>query len=95
MTLVSTRQILLVAALSAVVAAPLGALPAVAQDRGGVDITIQKGPSYLNTRQTPNPGSSSRAAYDTSAVYQPFQSQRNSISFSRYPLPSSFTLPGY
>lgn len=94
MTLISTRKIVLVAALSAAVAAPLGALPAVAQDRG-VSVTIRKGPTYLNTRQTPNPGSATRAAYDTSAVYQPFQSQRNSISFSRYPLPSSFSVPGY
>ncbi|MFC3691482.1 hypothetical protein [Chenggangzhangella methanolivorans] len=94
MTLRTTRKIFLLAAVAAVAAAPLGAAPAFAQDRG-VAITIQKGPSYLNTRQTPKPGSATRAAYDTSAVYQPFQSQRNSISFSRYPLPSSFTLPGY
>lgn len=94
MTFGSTRKIFFVAAVSAVVAAPFGAMPAFAQD-SGVSVTIRKGPSYLNTRTTPNPGSTSRAYYDTSAIYQPFQSQRNSVSFSRGPLPSSFDIPGY
>lgn len=94
MTFRSTRNLVLAAALSAVFAAPLAAVPALAQDRG-VSITIRKGPSYLNTRTTPNPGSATRAAHDTSAIYQPVFAQRNSISFSRYPLPSTFDVPGY
>ena len=91
MTRSLTSKLFLAAALSA---ASFVAAPAFAQD-DGVSVTIRKGPSYLNTRTTPNPGSATRAAADTSAVYQPFYSQRNSLSFSRYPLPSSFTLPGY
>lgn len=94
MTFVSTGKSLLAAAAFAVALAPLAAVPASAQDRG-VSITIQKAPSYLNTRTTPNPGSATRAYYDTSAIYQPFQSQRNSVGFSRAPLPSSFDIPGY
>lgn len=90
----STRKTLLAAAAFAVALAPFAAIPAVAQD-SGVSVTIRKGPSYLNTRTTPNPGSATRAYYDTSAIYQPFQSQRNSVSFSRGPLPSSFDIPGY
>jgi len=60
----------------------------------GVSITINKQPSYLNTRTTPD-GPPSAAKYDTSAVYQPTYQARNSISFSRSPLPSSLDLPGY
>lgn len=82
------------AALAAALAVPLGAAPALAQD-DGVSITIRKAPSYLNTRTTPNPGSASPAARSTSAQYQPFFQQRNSISFARYPLPATFDLPGY
>lgn len=93
MTFRPTRNLVLAAALSTAFAVPIAA-PSLAQDRG-VSVTIRKGPSYLNTRTTPNPGSSTRAAYDTSAVYQPFYLQRNSISFSRYPLPSTFDIPGY
>lgn len=93
MTRPTTRMLILAAA---VAAAPLGALPALAQSGSdGVSVTIRKGPTYLNTRTTPNPGSATRAARDTSAVYQPFYSQRNSVSFSRGPLPSTFDLPGY
>lgn len=93
MSLVQTRKIFLVAAVAAVTAAPLGALPALAQD--GVTVTISKAPSYLNTRTTPNPGSGTRAAYDTSARYQSVTPVRNSISFGRSPLPSTFDVPGY
>lgn len=90
MTFTATRFLLLAAA---VAAAPFAIQPAAAKD--GVSVTIRKSPSYLNTRTTPSPGSASRAAKDTSAIYQPVFAQRNSISFSRYPLPSSFDLPGY
>ncbi|RXF73782.1 hypothetical protein [Hansschlegelia zhihuaiae] len=82
------------AALATAVAVPVGAAPAFAQD-DGVSVTIRKAPSYLNTRTTPNPGSASPAARATSAQYQPFFQQRNSISFARYPLPATFDLPGY
>lgn len=90
--MISVTRILLLAA--AVAAAPMMVQPAAAQDNG-VSVTIRKGPSYLNTRTTPSPGSASRAAKDTSAIYQPVFAQRNSISFSRYPLPSTFDIPGY
>jgi hypothetical protein len=94
MTRSSIRTLFIAAALAATVATPLSVCPAFAQD-DGVSVTIRKGPSYLNTRTTPNPGSSSRAAYDTNAQYQPVFRQRNSVAFSRYPLPSSFDVPGY
>jgi hypothetical protein len=90
MTSSATRILLLAAA---VAAAPFAIQPAAAQD--GVSVTIRKGPTYLNTRTTPSPGSATRAAKDTSAVYQPVFAQRNSIAFSRYPLPSTFDIPGY
>lgn len=91
MRLSKVRMLVLGAAIAAV---PMAALPAAAQD-SGVSVTIRKSPSYLNTRTTPRPGSTTRAAYETSAVYQSVTPVRNSISFSRYPLPSAFDLPGY
>lgn len=91
MRLSKTHALILAAAVAAV---PMAALPAAAQD-SGVSVTIRKSPSYLNTRTTPRPGSTSLTSYNTSAVYQPFYAQRNSISFSRGPLPSTFDLPGY
>lgn len=91
MRLSSTRNLILAAAVAAV---PFTAVPAFAQD-GGVSVTIRKAPSYLNTRTTPNAGSASRAAKDTSAVYQSVTPVRNSIAFARYPLPSTFDIPGY
>lgn len=90
MTFSTTRNLILAAAIAA---APLAALPALAQERG-VSVTIRKAPSYLNTRTTPRPGSYSRAAYDTTAVYQSSTPTRG-VSFGRWPLPSSFDLPGY
>lgn len=83
-------------AVAAAVAAPLVAAPAAAQTRerrsGGVSITIQKAPSYLNTRTVARPNT--RASYDTSAVYQSSTPTRGG-GFQRWPLPSTFDLPGY
>lgn len=89
----ASARILLLSA--AILAAPLAALPAAAKDESGVSVTIRKGPSYLNTRQTPNLGASSRAAYESRAGYQPTYQANNSIGFSRGPLPSTFSVPGY
>ena len=87
MRLSSTRNLLLAAAVAAV---PFAAAPAVAQD--GVSVTIRKAPSYLNTRTTPNAGSASRAAKDTSAVYQSVMPVRNTICSRATPCrrPSTF-----
>lgn len=92
MTVTKTRSLILAAAIAA---APLGALPALAQSEDGVSVTIRKSPTYLNTRTTPRPGAATPAAKNTSAVYQPFYAQRNSIAFTRGGLPSTFDLPGF
>ncbi|GLK79414.1 hypothetical protein [Methylopila turkensis] len=60
----------------------------------GVSITIRKGPSYLNTRTIARP-KTSVADYQTSALYQSTTPTRGPGGFERYPLPSTFTLPGY
>ncbi|MDR4306925.1 hypothetical protein IHQ68_09875 [Chelatococcus sambhunathii] len=87
----ASRPILLLAAIAAI--ASLSAVaPAAAE--GGVSVTIRKGPSYLNTRTTPTPGSYSRAAYQTNAATQSTTPTRG-IGFTRWPLPSNFDLPGY
>ncbi|WP_020180867.1 hypothetical protein [Methylopila sp. M107] len=82
---------------AAAVVAALGfvslAAPALAQDEG-VSVTVRKGPSYLNTRTTPTPGSATRAAYQTNAATQSTTPTRG-IGFDRWPLPSSFDGPGY
>lgn len=89
------RPMLCLAA-AAVIAAPVLATPASAQTRerssGGVAITITKQPSYLNTRTIARPNT--RASYDTSAVYQSSTPTRGG-GFQRWPLPSTFDLPGY
>ncbi|GLK77491.1 hypothetical protein GCM10008171_27450 [Methylopila jiangsuensis] len=59
----------------------------------GVAITITKQSNYLNTRTVARPNS--RANYDTSAVYQSSTPTRGPGGFERWPLPSTFTLPGY
>ncbi|MGA0533193.1 hypothetical protein [Hansschlegelia sp. KR7-227] len=79
-----------------VAATPFLALPAAAQsERAGVSVTIRKAPSYLNTRTTPSPGSATRAARETSALTQSSFPVRNSNTFSRWPLPTTFDTPGY
>ena len=59
----------------------------------GVAITITKQSNYLNTRTVARPNS--RANYDTSAVYQSSTPTRGPGGFERWPLPSTFTMPGY
>lgn len=87
----TTIKLFAAAAVAAVGSLSL-ALPALAQD--GVSVTIKKGPSYLNTRTTPNPGSATRAAYQTNAATQSTTPTRG-IGFTRWPLSSSFDGPGY
>lgn len=81
---------------AAALAAPAIVTPAAAQTRerasGGVSITITKQPSYLNTRTVARPNT--RASYDTSAVYQSSTPTRGG-GFQRWPLPSTFDVPGY
>lgn len=80
---------------AAMLAASFAAAPAFAASRdGGVSVTITKQPSYLNTRTTPS-APASYARDTTSAVYQPFYNQSNSVAFGRPPLPSTFSIPGY
>jgi hypothetical protein len=85
----------LLALAAAVASTPLLVQPAAAQSGrdDGVSITIRKAPSYLNTRTIARPNS--RASYDTSALYQSSFASRNNLNTSRYPLPSTFDLPGY
>lgn len=90
-----SRSYVLAATVAALplISAAVSAEPYDPRARGGVSVTITKQPSYLNTRTTPKPTSS--ATYETSAVYQPTGVARNSIDFTRYPLPSTFDIPGY
>ncbi|WP_271168870.1 hypothetical protein [Hansschlegelia plantiphila] len=97
MTVSVSRSFALAAALavSASVALPALAEPFDPRARNdGVSITITKQPSYLNTRATPL-GPTTQASYRTSAIYQPFQQQPNSISFYRGGLPGNFEVPGF
>ena len=59
----------------------------------GVAITIRKAPSYLNTRTVARPMTG--ADYQTSAVYQSSTPTRGPGGFERWPLPSTFDVPGY
>ncbi|MET0312953.1 MAG: hypothetical protein ABW275_01015 [Hansschlegelia sp.] len=96
MTVSVPRSLVLAAAVAAL---PLLAVPASAEPydvsgrNDGVTVTINKHSNYLNTRTTPRP--LSQATYRTSAVYQPFYQQTNSISFYRGALPRPFDIPGF
>ncbi|MFD1331617.1 hypothetical protein ACFQ4O_06340 [Methylopila musalis] len=96
-----SRAFALLAAAALLSAAQLStAVPAAAQSGerraasgGGVSVTITKQSNYLNTRTVARPNS--RATYETSAVYQSSTPTRGPGGFERWPLPSTFTLPGY
>lgn len=84
-----------------IVAAGVALVPltALAQTRdrassdGGVTITVRKAPSYLNTRTVARPMTG--ADYQTSALYQSSTPTRGPGGFERWPLPSTFDVPGY
>lgn len=97
MSVFGTRSLILAAAVAAL---PLISMQARAEpfdphaSNDGVSVTITKRSNYLNTRTTPR-GPTTQATYRTSALYQPFQQQTQSISFDRGALPRPFDIPGF
>lgn len=97
MSVLGTRSFVLAATVAAL---PLLSMQARAEPydvhgrNDGVSVTITKQSNYLNTRTTPR-GPTTQATYRTSALYQPFYQQPQSISFYRGALPRPFDITGF